>query len=52
MKELFESFGNTVCIISKDDKIKYHGAAAIASNLVVGLIGLSEELLSVVMCLQ
>ena len=45
MKELFESFGNTVCIISKDDKIKYHGAAAIASNLVVGLIGLSEELL-------
>lgn len=29
----------------KDDKIKYHGAAAIASNLVVGLIGLSEELL-------
>ena len=22
MKELFESFGNTVCIISKDDKIK------------------------------
>ena len=45
MKELFESFGNTVCIISKDDKIKFHGAAAIASNLVVGLIGLSEELL-------
>ena len=45
MKELFESLGNTVCIISKDDKIKYHGAAAIASNLVVGLIGLSEELL-------
>lgn len=45
MKALFESFGNTVCIISKEDKVKYHGAAAIASNLVVGLIGLSEQLL-------
>lgn len=45
MKTLFESFGNTVCIISKEDKVKYHGAAAIASNLVVGLIGLSEQLL-------
>lgn len=45
MKALFEGFGNTVCIISKEDKVKYHGAAAIASNLVVGLIGLSEQLL-------
>lgn len=45
MKTLFEGFGNTVCIISKEDKVKYHGAAAIASNLVVGLIGLSEQLL-------
>ena len=45
MKSLFENFGNTVCIISKEDKVKYHGAAAIASNLVVGLIGLSEQLL-------
>jgi predicted short-subunit dehydrogenase-like oxidoreductase (DUF2520 family) len=45
LKKLLESFGNTVCIISKDDKVKYHTAAAIASNLVVGLIGLSESLL-------
>lgn len=45
MKTLFESFGNHVCVISKKDKVKYHGAAAIASNLVVGLIGLSEQLL-------
>ncbi|MCI8956202.1 MAG: DUF2520 domain-containing protein [Eubacterium sp.] len=45
MKTLFESFGNHVCVISKEDKVKYHGAAAIASNLVVGLIGLSEQLL-------
>lgn len=45
MKALFESFGNPVCIISKEDKVKYHSAAAIASNLVAGLIGLSENLL-------
>lgn len=45
IKSLFESFGNSVCVISKDDKIKYHSAAAIASNLVAGLIGMSERLL-------
>ena len=45
MKSLFEGLGNTVCIISKEDKVKYHGAAAIACNLVVGLLGLSEKLL-------
>lgn len=45
VKELFENMGNTVCIISSEDKVKYHAAAAIASNLVVGLIGLSEQLL-------
>lgn len=45
IKALLESFGNNVCIISKEDKVKYHGAAAIASNLVAGLIGLSENLL-------
>lgn len=45
MKALFESFGNPVCIISKEDKVKYHGAAAIASNLVAGLISTSENLL-------
>ena len=32
-------------MIQKEDKVKYHGAAAIASNLVVGLIGLSRRLL-------
>lgn len=45
IKSLFEDFGNNVCVISKNDKIKYHGAAAIASNLVAGLIGMSERLL-------
>lgn len=45
MKKLFEDLGNPVCILSKNDKVKYHAAAAIASNLVVGLIDLSENLL-------
>lgn len=45
LKDLFQRFGNNVCVISKEDKVKYHAAAAIASNLVVGLIGMSENLL-------
>ena len=45
IKALFESFGNNVCVVSKEDKVKYHSAAAIASNLVAGLIGISEGLL-------
>lgn len=42
---MFENFGNRIQIINKADKIKYHAAAAIASNLVLGLINLSEGLL-------
>ena len=45
MKQWLESFGNNVCVISKENKVKYHASAAIASNLVVGLISLSEQLL-------
>lgn len=45
MKALFESLGNTVCVISKEDKVKYHAAAAISSNLVVGLVHLTEQLM-------
>ncbi|MFQ9515758.1 MAG: Rossmann-like and DUF2520 domain-containing protein [Eubacterium sp.] len=45
MKTLFESFGNHVCVVSAGDKVKYHAAAAIASNLVAGLINISENLL-------
>lgn len=45
IKQLFQNFGNNVCVISKEDKVKYHAAAAIASNLVAGLVDLSESLL-------
>ncbi len=45
IKQLLEGFGNPVCVISKKDKVKYHAAAAMASNLVAGLISSSEALL-------
>lgn len=45
MRDVFVQMGNKVCIISKEDKIKYHAAAAMASNLVVGVINASENLL-------
>ena len=45
IRQIFEKMGNKICIISAKDKVKYHAAAAIASNLVVGLIDLSEKLL-------
>ena len=45
MRDIFVKMGNEVCIISKEDKIKYHAAAAMASNLVVGVINASENLL-------
>lgn len=46
IRQILEEMGNTVCVITSENKVKYHAAAAIASNLVVGLIGLSEQLLS------
>ncbi len=36
--DLFRSFGNPVSFIEAGDKVKYHCAAAICSNLVVGLV--------------
>lgn len=43
---LFESFGNQVRHIRAEDKVKYHCAAAICSNQVIGLIQESLDLLS------
>ncbi len=45
LKEMFESFGNRVEVISAENKPLYHASAAMASNLYVGLVGLCEELL-------
>lgn len=45
LKEMFEGFGNTVETIRAEDKVRYHAAAAMASNLYVGLVSLCEDLL-------
>lgn len=45
LKQLFESFGNSVGVLSAEGKVRYHAAAAMASNLYVGLCSLSESLL-------
>lgn len=45
IKKMLEDMGNHVCVIEKENKTKYHGAAAIISNLVAGLIFTGENLL-------
>ncbi|MCD8301353.1 MAG: DUF2520 domain-containing protein, partial [Clostridiales bacterium] len=45
LKKMFEGFGNHVEIINAEDKTLYHAAAAAASNLAVGLVAMSEEML-------
>lgn len=44
-KERLENLGAKVRIIDKKNKVKYHAACAISSNLVCGLIGESVRLL-------
>lgn len=43
--EMFRRFGNEAEIIQAEDKVRYHAAAAMASNLYVGLIDLCEQML-------
>lgn len=45
LADMFESFGNRTCMIKTEDKIRYHGAAVMASNLYVGLVDMSRRLL-------
>lgn len=45
IKELFQNMGNKVIVLDKENKVKYHAAAAVCSNLVVGIISMSENLL-------
>ena len=42
---VIESLGNRCVKISGKDKVKYHGAAVFASNLVTGLLSASQDLL-------
>lgn len=45
MRELFEGLGHQVFTVSSEDKVKYHAAAAMASNYMVGLFQMSINLL-------
>ena len=45
IKAWLESLGNPVGMIRPEDKTRYHCAAAVASNLVCGLVDFSMELL-------
>lgn len=45
MRQLFEGLGHKVCLIKAEDKMKYHAAAALASNYMVGLFQASLNLL-------
>ncbi len=42
--ELIKLFNNKVIVINKEDKEKYHLACSILSNMVCGLVNLSEDL--------
>lgn len=46
MKPLFEQLGHRVLILRAEDKMKYHAAAAIASNEMLGLMQTSLDILS------
>jgi predicted short-subunit dehydrogenase-like oxidoreductase (DUF2520 family) len=45
-KDMFESLGNKVKVISKSNKAKYHGASVFVSNHVIALFNTGIELLS------
>ncbi len=46
MRWLFEGLGHKVCLVRAEDKMKYHAAAALASNYMIGLFQTSLNLLS------
>jgi predicted short-subunit dehydrogenase-like oxidoreductase (DUF2520 family) len=46
MKELFEKLGHKVLLLNAKDKIKYHSAAVLASNAVIGLFKSSLDILA------
>lgn len=45
-KDIFESLGNKVKVISKDNKAKYHAASVFVSNNVIALFNTGVELLN------
>lgn len=45
MRDLFADFGNETVIINTEDKALYHAGAVLASNLVIALLSMSEDVL-------
>lgn len=45
VKSLFESLGNTVCVIDKSKKSLYHTAASVLSNEIIAVLDLGYSLL-------
>lgn len=45
MRQLFQELGHTVYTLRSEDKMKYHAAAALASNAMLGLVQTSLEIL-------
>lgn len=45
LASVFENMGHRVKVISEENKVKYHGAAVFASNLVIGLYFSATKLL-------
>lgn len=46
MKPLFEGLGNRVCVIAPEKKMRYHAAAVMASNLMIGLYQMSADIMA------
>ncbi|MEE3467645.1 MAG: DUF2520 domain-containing protein [Eubacterium sp.] len=46
IRALFEGLGHTVSVIDSDKKYRYHAAASVASNLMVGLFDMSLVMLT------
>ena len=45
MRELLEGLGHKVAVIDSDKKLRYHAAASVASNLMIGLYDMSLSML-------
>lgn len=45
MRDLFADFGNETVIINTEDKALYHAGTVMASNLVIALLSMSEDVL-------
>lgn len=45
MRNLFAGFGNETVVINTKDKALYHAGAVLASNLVIALLSMSEDVL-------